>query len=96
MNTIKKYNIKKIEELRTEAEKLGLAFDPKWEYIGKYFGASKTAVRKWYYRAVAKVNEKKSGITSDQWRNAYLILTGKSSRATIENIKKQILKMCEK
>lgn len=91
-----KYSLKKIEALRAEAEEQDLDFIAKWDYIGKYFGVSKDAVRKWYYREVAKEAEKKSGITSDQWRTVYLVLTGKSSRDTITNIKRKIIKLCEK
>ena len=84
-----KYNLLKIEELRKEAEKNGLDFDDKWTLIGKYFGKSQSAVRKWYYRALAK-SDKKPKISSDQWRTAYLVLTGESSRDTITTIKRKI------
>ena len=83
------YNLLKIKELLKEAEAKDLPFDEKWTFIGNYFGVSSAAVRKWYYRAKNKSSNKKK-ISSDQWRTAYLVLTGETSRDTIPTIKRKI------
>lgn len=84
------YDLETIERLRKQAEKNGLNFTDKWNHIGNHFGVSKEAVRKWYYRALDKSDKKKKKITSDQWRTAYLVLTGENSRDTIATIKRKI------
>ena len=91
------YNLAKIEELRKQAEKAHLDFLPKWELIGKHFGVSAAAVRKWYYRAKdKKAKTNKPTISSDQWRTAYLVLTGETSRDTIPSIKRKIAHLLKK
>jgi len=74
----------------------GMNFEEKWTHIGEQFGVSRHAVRKWYYRAIEKTKAKdEKHITSDQWRNAYLILTGTSNRDKISTIKRKIVLLCE-
>lgn len=85
------YHLGTIKKLLKEAEKNGLNFDDKWIHIGNYFGKSTSAVRKWYHRELVKSEKKnKYKITSDQWRTAYLVLTGENSRDTIRSIKRKI------
>lgn len=90
-----KYNFEKIESLRKEAEKNNLNFQDKWNQIGNYFGVSASAVRKWYYREKEKLKPKKR-ITTDQWRTAYLLLTGKNSHAPVAILKQKICMLCKK
>ena len=91
-----KYDFHKIQALLREAEKKKMDFDEKWTWIGRKFGVSKEAVRKGYYRAREEVILKndQNAITSDQWRTAYLVLTGKSSRDQIDEIKQKIVQLC--
>jgi hypothetical protein len=87
------YDLKKIQSLIKKCQ--GMNFDKKWTYIGDQFGVSKHAVRKWYYRALEKTKlSKESKITSDQWRTAFLVLTGVSNRDTIPTIKQKIALLC--
>lgn len=91
------YNLAKIEELRKQAEIENLDFDNKWNQVGDYFGVSASAVRKWYYRAKdRKARTNKPKISSDQWRTAYLVLTGETSRDTIPSIKRKISHLLKK
>ena len=96
-----KYKLSEIERLKDQAEIQGLRFEDKWNFIGNYYQTTRHAVRKWYYREKARLRNQSEievselNISSDQWRTAYLILYGKVSRDTVENIKKEIALLCE-
>lgn len=100
-----KYSLTKIKELIIEAENKDLGFYDKWDFIAKHYGVKSDAVRKWYYRNLKKEVKElidrqpknpTSTITSDQWRTAYFILTGTSSRKKIREIKIQIAHLLKK
>lgn len=102
MNSAKrKYDLETIRQLLEEAELAGLSFKEKWERIAAYYGVKPEAVRKWWQRNrdiepdtdSPGIQPHNGKISSDQWRTAYYILTGKVSRGKIRTIKRQLTKL---
>ena len=92
MNPKPQYNLLEIKKMLLEAAKNGIGFYEKWDAIAAHYGVKRDAVRKWYYRNQDKTPSTNpiGKITSDQWRTAYFVLTGKSSRDTIRSVKMKI------
>jgi hypothetical protein len=87
-----KYNLSEINQMLKTAAKNGIGFYEKWDAIAAHYGVKRDTVRKWFYRNQDKkpsINPT-GKITSDQWRTAYFILTGKSSRDKIRSVKAKI------
>lgn len=104
MNSKKsKYSVSTIQEMLAEAEAAGLGFYEKWEKIGAHYQVKPETVRKWWNRNRDQDNSDSTDnspgiphngkISSDQWRTAYFILTGKISRGKIRILKRQLSKI---
>lgn len=103
-----KYNLKDIETQLTEAKKNGTNYKDKWEEIAAFYGVSRSAVYRWYYRAKKKAEAQATPDTvtlaagknsivieknSDYYRFIMYLLTGKTNRQTINEIKGEINSM---
>jgi hypothetical protein len=93
-----KYDLTIIKELLSQAESDGLGFTAKWEFIGDYFGVKADTARKWFQRnrektEPPKLKEANGRMSSDQLRAAYFILTGKTSRHRIQEVKALLARM---
>lgn len=98
MNSNSKYDLEVIIKLLAQAESDGLGFYDKWELIGAHYGVLPDTVRRWYSRnkdqaKPPKLKEANGNISSDQWRAAYLMLTGKTSRHKIAELKALLVQL---